>query len=274
MQEKFKIQSRKVYFAGFDGNQLAASFDFPGIMTSSGLSTPPVSAQVFPKQYVIVSHCFTCTRQTLTTARLSRGLAQAGYGVLRLDFSGLGESEGVFADTHFRSMIEDIACAASWLAAHYEPAKCLIGHSMGGTASLAAACNRGASLSQLESVITLASPAEPAHVLHHFGAAMDQLRRGENAQISVAGHLYPVKPEFVEDVESFDMASQMNGCELPILAIRAAADELIDPQNAVQLLHYSKGKTELYQIEGADHLFSNRNHAEQLLSKVLNWLGS
>ncbi len=175
MLKKFKIQSRKISFKGSGGRQLAASFDFP-------VENPP-------GRYILISHCFTCTKQTLTTARLSRGLAQAGFAVLRFDFSGLGDSEGDFADTHFRSMIEDIECAAGWLVQHYQPASVLIGHSMGGTASLAAACNVGAlseasfnaPLAQLEKLVTLASPAEPAHVLHHFGSAMQQLQRGEEA---------------------------------------------------------------------------------------------
>jgi len=260
MQEKFKIQTRKIQFPGFSGAQLAASLDFP--------------VSVTPRQYVIVSHCFTCTKQTLTTARLSRGLAQAGYGVLRFDFGGLGGSEGEFANTHFRSMVQDIKCAANWLASYYEPASCLIGHSMGGTASLAAACDGGESLAHLKSVVTLASPAEPAHVLHHFGGAMQKLLKGENAEISVAGRNYPVNPGFVKDVQSYDMAAQMQACEMPLLAIRAGSDELIGPQSAEQIQTYSKGVTALYQVDNADHLFSDRNHAQQLLSKVLNWLES
>jgi len=258
MKEKFKIQSRKVYFSGFDGGQLAASLDFP--------------QSISPEQYVIVSHCFTCTKQTLTTARLGRGLAQAGYAVLRFDFTGLGESEGVFASTHFRSMVKDIECAADWLAAHYQPAKVLIGHSMGGTASLAAACDRGASLAQVEKIVTLASPAVPEHVLHHFGSAMDKLQRGEAAEIKVAGQAYAVKPAFVEDVNSYDMTAQMRDCNIPVMAVQAGEDELIDPRDAQQILEYGNAASRLYQIDGADHLFSNRNHAEQLLTAILKWL--
>jgi len=258
MIDKFKIQSRKVHFSGFNGGQLAASLDFP--------------REVAPAQYAIISHCFTCTKQTLTTARLGRGLAQAGYGVLRFDFTGLGDSEGVFADTHFRSMIKDIECAADWLATHYQPANILIGHSMGGTASLAAACDGGASLAQVEKVITLASPAIPGHVLHHFGPAMAKLQHGETAEIKVAGQAYVVKPAFVEDVNSYDMVAQMRDCHIPVMAVRAGDDELIGPQDAQQLLGYGNTASRLCQIDGADHLFSNRNHAEQLLAEILNWI--
>jgi len=258
MREKFKIQSRKMKFSGFDSSQLDAILEFP-----SGIA---------PQQYVIVSHCFTCSKQTLTTARLSRGLAQAGLAVLRFDFTGLGESEGGFADTHFSSMVKDIECAADWLSAHCEPASILIGHSMGGTASLAAVQNACASLSRVKKIITLASPANPAHVLHHFGSAMDKLKRGESAQIRVAGQAYPIKPGFIDDVESYDMEKQMRGCEKSIMAIRAGEDGLIGPQDAEQILKYTESDSLLCEVGGADHLFSDRNHAALLLSYVLDWI--
>ena len=98
METKYKIQSRSVHFTGFDGSQLAATLDFP--------------VEVSPSQFAIFSHCFTCTRQTLTTSRLSRGLAQVGIGVLRFDFTGLGESSGDFADTTFSSNVADLVAAA------------------------------------------------------------------------------------------------------------------------------------------------------------------
>ena len=259
MKGDFKIQSRKVQFRGFDGSSLEGNLDFP--------SDKP------PELYVIISHCFTCTKQVLTTARLSRGLAKAGYAVLSFDFTGLGNSEGEFSDTHFSSMVKDIECAADWLSAHYEPASLLIGHSMGGTASLAAAQGSCSSLSHVANIITLASPAYPAHVLHHFGLAMEKLQRGENAEILVAGQPYPVKPAFIDDVQSYDMDTQMQGCDIPILAIRAGDDSLIGPAAAEQILQYTEAERQLYEIEGADHLFSDRNHAEQLLSEVLTYLG-
>ncbi|RDH83030.1 MAG: hypothetical protein DIZ80_12270 [endosymbiont of Galathealinum brachiosum] len=258
MKGNFKTQSRKVQFKGFDGSFLEGNLDFP--------------SDKMPELYVIVSHCFTCTKQVLTTARISRGLAKAGYAVLSFDFTGLGNSEGEFANTHFRSMVNDIECAAAWLSEHYEPASVLIGHSMGGTASLAAAQDSCSSLTHIEKIITLASPAYPAHVLHHFGSAMESLERGENAEIQVAGQSYSVKPSFIEDVRSFDMEAQMRGCDIPIMAVRAGDDVLIGPEAAEHILQYTEAEKKLYQIEGADHLFSDRSHAEQLLTEVLIWL--
>ena len=241
---------------------LAGQLDFP-------LDTQDSAAQ---SRYVIISHCFTCSKQTLTTARLARALAQGGIACLRFDFTGLGDSGGSFADSTFHGMVEDVACAADFLAQHYQPAQALIGHSMGGTASLAASQLARESLSSLRSLVTLASPAEPQHVLHHFGEAMPLLRQGQVAQIEVAGQLYPVKPAFVEDVESFDMQATMQNCRLPILAVSAANDQLVAAEAAQAIIVYTEAEHERLQIESADHLFSDRAHAAMLADRVLDWL--
>lgn len=258
MKQKYKQQSRKVSFKGFDGSGLSASLDFP--------------EGIVPEEYIIISHCFTCTKQTLTTARLSRGLVQAGFAVLRFDFTGLGDSDGCFANTHFTSMSQDIESAASWLAEHYEPAGILIGHSMGGTASLLASQSKHVSLSAINKIVTLASPSEPAHVLHHFGAAMDLLQRGERAQIKVAGHAYDVRPAFIADVQAYYMPEVMQACDIPVMAVRAGKDELVRPEDADQIVEYAGAGSEVCQIDGADHLFSERDHAASLLCDVLSWL--
>ncbi|VAW67502.1 hypothetical protein MNBD_GAMMA09-157 [hydrothermal vent metagenome] len=258
MTENYKIQSRRLKFEGFDGSSLAASLDYPH--------------NIEPLAYVILAHCFTCNKQTLTTARLSRGLVQAGFAVLRFDFTGLGESEGDFAETHFRSMVRDIECAAAFLSDHYQPVSILMGHSMGGTACLAASQNGSAALMEVNRIVTLASPASPAHVLHHFGPVMDELLQGRASEIMVAGNAYPVRPEFVQDVQSYDMKKQMQACEIPIMAVRAGSDLLIGPESAEQILKFTGAQRKLLQIDGADHLFSNRQHAAHLLSEVLGFL--
>lgn len=253
-----KFQSRKIQFENVKKNQLSGILDFP--------------AAIKPKAYIIISHCFTCTKQTITTARLSRGLAQAGFAVLRFDFTGLGDSEGVFADTHFRSMLCDVESAANFLSMHYTPASILIGHSMGGTASLAATQYSCATLNGIQKIITLASPATPAHVLHHFGGALALLQRGENAHIKVAGQNYPVKPHFIKDVMTYNMDKQMQDCGLSIMAVRAGNDSLVEAQEADQIVDYTRGDSLLYQIDGADHLFSGRGHGALLLSYIIDWL--
>ncbi len=89
--------------------------------------------------WAIFAHCFTCSKQSRAAVALSRALAQHGIGVLRFDFTGIGESEGEFADTDFSSNVADIHAAASWMAGQGRPVSLLVGHSLGGTASIVAA---------------------------------------------------------------------------------------------------------------------------------------
>ncbi|VAW64854.1 hypothetical protein MNBD_GAMMA11-2217 [hydrothermal vent metagenome] len=255
-----KAKTRNVMFSSAAGYQLAASIDY--------------LVGIEPVQCVIMTHCFTCNKQTLTTARLSRGLAQAGFVVLRLDFTGLGESGGDFSTSHFSSMVSDIESAGAFLSDNYQPASALIGHSMGGTACLAASQNGCSALSEVSRLVTLASPAHPDHVLHHFGSALLKLERGENAEIRVAGKDFPVVPGFIENIRSYNMDKQMRSCHLPILAVRAGRDALVGAEDADQIMSLTSGPATLFQIDEADHLFSHREHADILLDRVSGWFAS
>ena len=195
-QSRQRIKTRHLSFASSslpgdtaDGHMLAASLDYP--VSPGPESSGPVSSE--PLAYAIMCHCFTCTRQTITTARVARGLAEAGYAVLRFDFSGLGESEGEFQDSHFRSMLLDIQAAAQFLQQHYQAPGLLLGHSLGGTACLAASQLDHSAFGDIKRIVTLASPATPDHVLHHFGPAMQLLEQGQPSEITVAGNTYGVK---------------------------------------------------------------------------------
>jgi len=244
----------KCSFPGMQGFLLDARIDLP-----RGLDNPPL---------VVVSHCFTCSKDTLTSFRVSRGLAKQGIGALRFDFTGLGGSAGDFADSNFSTMVGDILCAVDYLQQHYRAPGTLIGHSMGGTAALLASSK----LPSCDSVVTIASPSEPDHVLHHFGHIMAALEAGQEAEISVAGVAYPVKPQFIDDVRSYHMGRQLAGYRRRILAIRAGRDALVDHQDAEDIIGYSSGQTALIDLPGADHLFSARQDTDKLIDEIARWI--
>ena len=115
---KLKIQNKK-------GLALQAQLELP--------------ANQKPNRYAIFAHCFTCTSSLSAVKNISRALTNYGFGVLRFDFTGLGRSEGEFADSHFSANVEDLIAVSEYMAANYEAPSLLVGHSLGGAAVLSAA---------------------------------------------------------------------------------------------------------------------------------------
>ena len=146
---------------GQRGHHLAARIDLP------------VGAV---RAFALFAHCFTCTKDILAAKRIAATLAKDGIGVLRFDFTGLGSSEGEFANTDFSSNVEDLVAAASYLRETYSAPAIVIGHSLGGAAVLAAAVE----IPEARAVVTIGAPADVAHVLHQLGCSIDDI--SETAQ--------------------------------------------------------------------------------------------
>src|SRR5579864_1174102 len=119
-----------------------------------------------PGAFALFAHCFTCDKTSKAAVRISRALAEAGIGVLRFDFTGLGDSEGDFAATGFSSNVADLIAAAGAMGERGFAPSMLIGHSLGGAAVLAAA----ADIASARAVVSIAAPSEPAHALRLLGA--------------------------------------------------------------------------------------------------------
>ena len=92
-----------------------------------------------PVAYALFAHCFTCGKDVLAAKRIAEGLTTRGIAVLRFDFTGLGASEGEFANTTFSSNVADLVAARRSSADEVQAPAILIGHSLGGAAVLAAA---------------------------------------------------------------------------------------------------------------------------------------
>ena len=248
-----KTKSIKTSFIGSHGNRLDARLELP-----SGVA----------KAFVIFSHCFTCTKDVITTYRSSRLLAQSGYAVLRFDFSGLGSSEGDFSNCNFSTSIEDINAAIHFLTEHYTTPTILIGHSLGGTSSLATAIENDC----IKKVITIASPSQPAHVLHHFGQALTLLEQGIPSRFEVAGNFYEINPQFVDDVREWDMQSELSKLNKPVLIFSVAHDKLVGEEDARELQQWVSGKTTLVNLKDTDHLLSNKAANADVVEKIVDWL--
>src|ERR1700722_19215330 len=106
------MPTERFQFAGSDGQQLAAALDTP-------------EGEI--RAYALFAHCFTCGKDAL---------AAKGIAVLRFDFTGLGSSEGDFANSTFASNVADLVRAADHLRETRQAPSILIGHSLGGPPAL------------------------------------------------------------------------------------------------------------------------------------------
>ena len=222
------------------------------------------------KSYIIFCHCFTCTKETITTFRLSRLLAENGYGVLRFDFTGLGNSEGTFSETTFDTTRDDLASAISFLSENWQAPTYLMGHSLGGTTSLSIAQDHKC----IKGVVTIASPSEPDHVLHHFGHALTLLEQGITASFEVAGQFFEIEPGFVEQVRSVDMKACLSKLDKPVLIINIENDALVDESNAEEIQQWVKGEVTRVDVHGSDHLLTNKAAVEAVAGDIIEWMNS
>ena len=225
------------------------------------------------KAYAICCHCFTCSKDTLTSYRISKAMAKKGYATLRFDFTGLGGSEGEFSQTSFSSNVADVLAAIEYLRDHYQTPALLIGHSLGGTAALEAAMQLDAAIAKdIRAVVTIASPSQPDHVLHHFGHALTLLEQGIVSSIEVAGEHYEIEPEFVEDLRSYNMRQRLASLNKPALIFNIANDALVDEKNAAELNEWIMGDSKIITLENSDHLLSNKHDTEFVTQEIERWL--
>lgn len=218
--------------------------------------------------YAIFSPCFTCTKETLATYRISQHLAKKHIAVLRLDFTGLGESEGIFADSNFSTQVDDIISASRYLSEQYQAPKLLIGHSMGGTASYAAALQ----LNNIRAVISIASPSAPEHVTHHFGKALNAIKSGKSAQFTVAGRPYQVKPQFLEHLQKHGLPASLGQLNKASLIFHGENDTLVDISQAYELFAALPQPKSFISLDTADHVLSDRKDSEYVADVMLSWM--
>ena len=220
-----------------------------------------------PRAFALFAHCFTCTANIKAAINIARALTEQGIAVLRFDFTGLGSSEGDFADTNFSSNVDDLIAAAAWLAQAHEAPQILVGHSLGGTAVLAAAPRIPSS----RAVVTIGAPAAPAHVLHLLGDAQEDIERAGAATVSLAGRPFLIKRQFLEDVTTQALPDSLGALRKALLVMHAPLDELVSIENAGRIFVSAKHPKSFVSLDGADHLLSREADARYAGHVLAAW---
>ena len=230
---------RKLSFKNTEGQVLGARLDLPAVGQ--------------PIAYALFAHCFTCTKNLKAIGHISRGLTDEGIAVLRFDFTGLGESEGDFADTNFSSNVSDLVAAADFLNAEFEGPKILIGHSLGGAAVLLAA----AKIPTSAAVATIGAPADPRHVTHLLGSGREKIEAEGEAEVVLAGRKFKIKKQFLDDLEESHMEETIRNLEGALLIFHSPIDNIVGIENATWIFKAARHPKSFVSLDEADHLLSH-----------------
>jgi uncharacterized OsmC-like protein/alpha-beta hydrolase superfamily lysophospholipase len=240
-------------FPGSSGDDLAARLELPDGSV---------------RAFALFAHCFSCSKDMLAARRIASGLATAGVAVLRFDFTGLGSSEGDFANTDFSSNVEDLIRAADYLRSNYEAPVILIGHSLGGAAVLAAAER----IPEAKAVVTISAPADVAHVLRQLGGSLDLIRSEGEAEVKLAGRPFRIRRSFVEDAEMQRLEEKIRTLGRALLVLHAPPDEVVGIDNASRIFLAARHPKSFISLDDADHLLSRPKDASYAAGVIAAWV--
>lgn len=214
--------ANKITFVGSQGDELAARLDLP-----------PHA----PRAIALFAHCFTCGKDIAAATRISAGLVAEGFGVLRFDFTGLGSSQGEFANTSFTSNVDDLVAAADMLRDRYQAPTLLVGHSLGGAAVLAVAHR----LPEVKAVVTIAAPSDPAHLDGVFTPeALEQIHADGEAEVQLAGRPFRIRRQFLDDIAAQCLDVDIAKLGAALLVMHSPVDELVDVDHARRIYDHAR----------------------------------
>ncbi len=246
------LRSEKLTFQGAGGESLSARLDRP-------------SGEI--AAYAVFAHCFTCTKDIFAAARIASGLAEAGVAVLRFDFTGLGHSDGEFANTNFSSNVADLVAAADFLRETRAAPKLLIGHSLGGAAVLAAAGR----VPEAVAVATIGAPADPAHLQHLFQDARPEIEAVGEAEVLLAGRPFKIKRQFLEDIAAQKLEAEIGRLGKALMVFHAPRDQTVGIENAARVFVAARHPKSFVSLDDADHLLTRKADAVYVAIVLAAW---
>lgn len=220
-----------------------------------------------PRAWALFAHCFTCGADIVAATRISRALAEAGIAVLRFDFTGLGRSDGEFANATFSSNIDDLVHAADHLREHYVAPTILIGHSLGGAAVLAAAER----VPEVKAVATLGAPADPEHVSRLFSEGAERIEAEGEADVCLSGRTFRITRTFLDDIAAQPQAERIANLGAALLVMHSPVDELVSVDNARRIFDAARHPKSFVAVDGADHLLTRPGDARFVASVLAAW---
>lgn len=251
-------ETRKTEFAAAGGEKLAAALELPAL--------PPGGK---PRAYALFAHCFSCSKDIKAAREIARALRAEGFAVLRFDFTGLGASEGDFANTNFSSNVDDLVRAADFLRDEFEAPSIIIGHSLGGAAAIVAATR----IDEVKGVAVIGAPAEADHVALQIGEQRAEIEEKGVATVKLAGRPFTIKKQFLDDLADQNVLACAERLKKPLLVMHAPLDQTVGIENATKIFIAAKHPKSFVSLDTADHLLSNTQDARYAASVLAAWAG-
>src|SRR5690606_1138828 len=248
-----EYKSEKVSFKNNENHLLDARLELP-------IHEPPTSFAIFV-------HCFTCSKNVHAATRLSRSLTQAGIGVLRFDFTGLGNSDGDFSNTNFSTNVSDLISAYHHMLENNMTPQLLIGHSLGGAAVLAAKD----SMPEIKGVVTINAPSDTQHVELLFEEDIKEIETQGIASVTLAGRQFVIKKQFLDDVRSINLENKISNLGVPLLIFHTPQDRVVSPDHALKIYTAASQPKNLLSLEGASHMLNDRADSNYVAAIISAW---
>lgn len=245
---------QKVTFTNRNGIELAGLLEQP-------------DSSVATRSYALFAHCFTCGKDIAAASRIARALTKHGIAVFRFDFTGLGNSDGDFANTNFSSNIDDLIDAAEMMRSDFDAPQLLIGHSLGGAAILSAA-NR---MPYVTALATIGSPATADHVQHLFHCSMETLEKEGEADVTIGLRNFKIRQQLVDDLRQHTDVEHIGNLRRPLMIFHSPVDAVVPVAEAAKIFVAAKHPKSYVSLDHADHLLSRAEDAEFVAQTLASW---
>lgn len=246
------MSTERFDFTGAKGQKMSGRLDLP---------------DGTPRGFALFAHCFTCTKSSLAAVRIARALTLRGLGVLRFDFTGLGDSGGDFADASFSGDVRDLIAAAQQMTQRGVAPKLLIGHSLGGAAALAAAVD----LPELAAVAVIGAPFDVQHLTHLFEGELAAILEKGEAKVDLGGRPFTIRRSFVDDLRAQDQGARITKLRRPLVILHSPRDQIVGIDNASAIFLAARHPKSFVSLDGADHLLTRAEDAEYAAEVIAAW---
>ncbi len=244
---------QKVTFKNLDGQLLEGRLELP--------------VDRHPHNYAIFAHCFTCNKNLLAVKNIGRALTSNGFGVLRFDFTGLGESEGDFADTNFSGNVEDLVAAAHYLTEKHTAPTLLIGHSLGGAAVIFAATE----IPSVKAIATVGAPSDHSHVQRLLKSNLEEIEANGKAVVNLSGRDFTIKKQFLDDLKTKSLPDTVKQLRKPLLIMHSPQDATVGIKNAEDMYRAAHHPKSFVSLDGADHLLMDKKDSLYVGEVISGW---